>query len=274
MTQLSTSFYQPLSERQFFFVEPRLGYLNRPFDFYVGNVKFAEYRDQGYGGGLDLGANLGEFAEARVGAYFGWRTFALAEGPSLVPTRESGAIGIATASFRIDRLDSVNFTRSGYLLTLDATASRPSLGAIDNYTRFEGQARTAFSWGAHTIRLSLRAGDTPNADDLPVYAQFQLGGFLNMSGYRQQQLLGPRYVYGGAIYQTRLAKLPLLEGIYAGLAYEAARMPQLVTLNDQTVYQSGTVYLAADTPLGAAYLGFGGANSGNRAFYLYLGKSF
>jgi NTE family protein len=103
---------------------------------------------------------------------------------------------------------------------------------------------------------------------------FRLGGFLNMSGFRQQQLLGTRFAYGRALYQVRLGSVPLFEGMYGGLAYEIADMPQAIASNDRSSFQSGTVYLAADTPLGVAYFGVGYANQGTTAVYLYLGRPF
>jgi NTE family protein len=103
---------------------------------------------------------------------------------------------------------------------------------------------------------------------------FRLGGFLNMSGFRLQQLLGTRFVYGRALLQSRLGSVPLFEGVYAGLAYEIADMPQTVAANNRSSYQSVTAYLAADTPLGVAHFGVGHANQGTTAVYLYLGKPF
>jgi len=58
------------------------------------------------------------------------------------------------------------------------------------------------------------------------------------------------------------------------MAYAIANMPQPVPLNDRSSFQSGTAYLAADTPLGVAYFGVGHANQGTTAVYLYLGKPF
>jgi hypothetical protein len=62
--------------------------------------------------------------------------------------------------------------------------------------------------------------------------------------------------------------------VYGGLAYEVADMPQVVTQNNQGLFQSGTAYLAADTPLGSAYLGLGYGTPGNKSVYLYLGNPF
>jgi NTE family protein len=273
---LSTSLYQPLSERQRFFVEPRLNYFNRPFEIYVDSVKFAGYRDSGASAQIDLGANLGEYGEVRLGTVFGQREFKLDTGPDLLPAGQmsSTTIGSALVSLRLDRLDSVALPRSGYLLTFDAQHSSRSLGADEDYSRFEAQARAAMSLGAHTLRVALRAGDSPDGNDLPVYALFQLGGFLNMSGYRQQQLIGTRYAYGRVIYQGTQFRLPLFGGAYSGAAFEVARMPQLVPSNEDRMFRSGTLYLAADTPLGVAYLGYGYANRDNQALYLNLGTRY
>jgi NTE family protein len=124
------------------------------------------------------------------------------------------------------------------------------------------------------LQLAVRAGGSTDSDTLPLYAMFRLGGFLNMSGYRQQQLLGTRFVYARALYQARLARVPLFEGVYGGLAYEIADMPQFIQENNQGLLQSATACLAADTPLGVAYFGLGYANQNNVDVYLYLGKPF
>jgi NTE family protein len=267
-------FNQPLSPSLRYFVEPRLVYSNTPLDIYVQNVLLSEYRNSTYGAGLDLGFNFDQYGQLRLGVFRGRTQLDLNTGPLLLPESVAFAQGLAQASLRLDQLDSVNFARSGYLLALGLQASRPQLGATQAYTRYDGEFRTAFGLGPHSLELAVRGGGSIGSDPLPVYAQFNLGGFLNLSGYRPQQLLGERFWYGRMLYQTRLARVPLFEGVYGGLAYEAADMPQLVASNDGSLFQSGTAFLAADTPLGVAYFGFGFANPDNRAVYLYLGRPF
>ncbi len=271
---LTTSLYQPLSDRQYFFVEPRFAAGITPLYIYNANVLLSEYRSHAVGAGLDLGVNFSAYGEARLGVYRGYSRYELATGPPFLPGDFNEDVGFVQAAVRIDRLDSVNFTRSGYLLSLSAQSSKAALGASDDYTRFEGAVRGAYSLGDHTLQLALRGGSSSNGEDLPAYALFKLGGFLNMSGYRQQQLLGTRYAYAQALYQVKLAQLPLFEGVYGGLAYEAAEMPQLLPTNDKGLFQSGTAFLGADTPLGAAYFGLGYGGAGNQAVYLFLGRPF
>lgn len=270
----SSSFYQPLSEKQYFFVEPRLLYSNTPFDLYVDDQRVAEFRDRVYGLGFDVGGKALRFGEARVGAFYGRRNFTLEAGPLLVPESNWFTVGMARAGFRIDQLDSVSFTRSGYFFTADVESSRTELGAEENYNKYEMQGRGAMSWGRHTLQLVLRGGGTIGNNPLPEYANFQLGGFLNMSGYAQGQLLGPRYVYARIGYLARIAEIPLFEGAYAGAALEAVRMPQLINASAGNTFDTGTLYFGVDTPIGVLYLGYGYADSRNTAVYLYLGKPF
>jgi NTE family protein len=271
---LASRFYQPLSPSQRWFVEPRGVYSDTPLDVYTGDVLATQYRQRTLGAGLDTGVNFNHYGQLRLGLYRGKTRFELSTGPLLLPASFEADLGLLQASLRIDQLDSVSFARSGYLLALNAQVSRSALGASLEYDRYDAEVRAAFSHGVHTLRLALRGGGSTDTDALPLYAMFSLGGFLNMSGFRQQQLLGTSFVYGRALYQARLGSVPLFEGVYGGLAYEIADMPQALSQNDRGSFRSGTAYLAADTPLGVAYFGLGYANQGTTAVYLFLGKPF
>jgi NTE family protein len=271
---LASRFYQPLSPSQRWFVEPRVVYSDTPLYIYSGDVLAALYRERTLGAGLDAGLNFSQYGQLRLGFFRGNNKLELSSGQLFLPKNLDVDLGRVQASLRIDQLDSTSFARSGYLLALNALASRAQLGASKDYDRYDAEVRAAFSHGAHTLRLALRGGGSTDPDALPLYAMFRLGGFLNMSGFRLQQLLGTQFVYGRALYQARLSSVPLFEGVYAGLAYEIADMPQAVALNDRSSFQSGTAYLAADTPLGVAYFGVGHANQGTTAVYIYLGKPF
>jgi NTE family protein len=271
---IDSRFYQPLDERQYFFVEPRIAYANLPFDIYLDSQRVAEYRDQAWGGGFDFGINFAAYGEARVGLIAGRRSFTIESGSPVLPVREGFSVGTARAAITIDQLDSVSFTRSGYFFGAEARVSRQELGATDNFDRIEAEGRTAFSFGRHALQFAMRGGGSVGDDPLPGYAQFQLGGFLNMSGYAQGQLIGPRYIYGRIGYLAKLLEIPFLEGLYSGVAIEALRMPQLISANNQGLFASATIYAAVDTPLGVLYLGYGYADAQNSSVYLYLGKPF
>jgi NTE family protein len=67
----------------------------------------------------------------------------------------------------------------------------------------------------------------------------------------------------------------LLEGAYAGLMLEAAKIGNpLVPGNTDDWIKGASVIFAADTPVGPAYLGYGRASGGNSNLYFYLGRPF
>jgi NTE family protein len=65
----------------------------------------------------------------------------------------------------------------------------------------------------------------------------------------------------------------LLEGIYGGFSLEVGRVGNpLIPGNEQGTLKSASLLLGVDTPIGPLYLGYGWANHGYGAAYLYLGR--
>lgn len=276
---LASEFYQPLGERQYLFVAPKLQVSITPWYLFLDTVQIARYQDTTWSANLDLGANLIEYGELRLGAQLGQRTFRFQSGDLLFPTSQVQRLGALQLSARVDRLDSVNFPHQGYLATGRIHSSLSQLGADQTYTQWDAALNGAATWSRHTLEGLVSAGGKIGSNDIPIEETFPLGGFLYLSGLQRQQLRAQDYVFGRLMYRTKLADIPLFDGIYAGASIEAARMtpfigtqwegmPVLGTLN----VQAGSLYLGVDSPLGPLYLGFGYANSDNRAVYLFLGR--
>jgi NTE family protein len=169
----------------------------------------------------------------------------------------------------------VNFPRKGYGASLNIYDSNTALGAQDNYTKWDIDGTTAHTFGNHTFTFSLKAGGRIGSNSLPYYDQFQWGGFLQQSGYKTGQLYGENLSFGKAVYYHRIMKGTLLEGAYGGFSLEAGRVGNpLVPGSPEGLLKSGSLFVAADSPLGPAYLGYGRATDGNDSFYFYLGKQF
>jgi NTE family protein len=106
-----------------------------------------------------------------------------------------------------------------------------------------------------------------------VYDQFSFGGFLRMSGYRTGQFYGDSLAFARLVYYRKLSKAVLTEGVYAGVSLEAGRIGgPLVPGSPNDVQTSGALILAADTPLGPMYIGYGMGEDKNRTFYFFLGR--
>ena len=285
---LRTELYQPLSPRQYFFVAPNVAYSIDRFDLFAGDLRIAEYRDTLRSAGVDFGVNFLQYGEARVGALVGRRTFSLQSGGVVVlpngqeaftPPRDGRLdVGAVTFNATLDRLDSINFPRHGYYARASVYDSNTLLGADETYTRWNATLSAPFTIGRHTIEGLISGGNRIGSNEVPIYDQFELGGFLNLSGLSRAQLRSDRFVFGRLIYRSQVAKIPVVEDVHVGFSVEGARLNPVIPVwrgkvisGDLNVF-AGSVFVGIDSPLGPLYLGFGYANSDNKAVYLFLGR--
>ena len=92
----------------------------------------------------------------------------------------------------------------------------------------------------------------------------ELGGFLNLSGYQKDALIGDHKIFAAAVYQYNIASAS--EGIglpiYLGGSLEAGKVWDLGEEIDITDFvTSGSLFLGTDTPFGSAIIGVGYATS-------------
>ncbi len=181
-----------------------------------------------------------------------------------------------TLRFLYDQLDNFAFPSGGTFVNVNAFASRMALGASSEYDKADVQVRHAFAPFGQRLVFTVKAGGALRGN-LPNYDLYQLGGFLNLSGYRTRQLIGERFVFGRAVYYHRLGSLgAVAPDLFAGLSLEAGNMYDPVFTsgsdNGNGIRTSVAAFVGADTALGPVYLGYGRARDGNSAFYLLLGR--
>lgn len=275
-TSLTSEFYQPLDESGQFFVSPQIKLERRSTSIYNGDTRLARYDFRTEEVGIDIGTQFRRYGEIRLGVVAGKVDPSLDTGPAFLTP---GGPDINTGAYRLrmffDRLDSAIFPRSGWSSAVKVYDSNTALGADAAYTKWELDANNAISFGNHTFNLAVKGGGKFGNNPLPVYDQFQWGGFMQMSGYKTGQLYGETLTFGRAMYYHRLSRQTLLEGAYGGFSFEAARIgnPLLPGSQDGWLNSIG-LFIAADTPLGPTYLGYGHAADGNKSLYFYLGKPF
>ena len=272
--RLSTEFYQPLTSRQKLFVAARAETAREPFDLYDQGIRILRYRRATYGFGLDLGTPLGTFGEARIGIERGRLKFLKDTGlvpPSLlIPSAEMGGV---LARVRLDTLDNLRFPRSGYSADVQVYASRGKLGATDNYTKASMNFNAAVASGAHSLQFGLRGATNLGSNELPNYELFSLGGFLQLSGYKTDELIGSELAFGRLVYNYRVSAPGMLDGAYVGVSLESGRIGDRVTGVDRASTRYGSsLYFAFDTPIGPVYIAYGRGSGGNQAVYFYVGQ--
>ncbi|HTO46936.1 MAG TPA: patatin-like phospholipase family protein, partial [Burkholderiales bacterium] len=205
-----TEFYQPLDTRQYFFVAPYADAERRQLAIFNNDQRLAIF-NLNYGRvGLDVGSQFTRYGELRLGLLTGSVRATVDTGPTfLEPDPNRANQGAIRGRLFFDQLDNVNFPRSGYGGTLDIFNSQTALGASVNYTKWTLDGTAAHSFGDHTFNLGLRLGGKIGADPLPVYDQFNWGGFLQQSGYRTGALLGQSIEFARLVYLNRLARFTL-----------------------------------------------------------------
>ena len=273
---LYTELYQPFSADSPLFIAPHAAIERTTTDLYRDDDRVATYEKTSMLAGVDLGSQFSRYGELRVGMLGGRLKPQLDTGPDALSPGESRIIqGAFTGRLRLDQLDSVHFPRSGWRAGASIFDSTAALGADDEYTKWDADANGAFSFGNHTVNLGIKVGDKLGGDPLPRYDQFQWGGFLTGSGYSTGQLLGEELEFARLMYYHRILEGSIFEGAYSGFSLEASRIGRpLVPGNSDDWLRSAAIFIAADSPLGPVYLGYGHAEDGNSSFYFYLGRPF
>lgn len=178
------------------------------------------------------------------------------------------------AELEIDTLDHAAFPSSGFLGGVSWAIADDALGASAPYQKLESGFGAVASLG-RTTGILVGRFETALDDELPIFARPLLGGFRQLSGYARNELSGQHLGYASLTVRHRLAGkrtesfgFPIFVGasIEAGNTWETRRDVM------RRFRSSGSVFCAVGTPLGPTYVGYGLAESGTHAFYLFVGQ--
>jgi len=269
--------YQPFGPASPWFVAPRMRTDRRSFDVISGDFRLAEYRVKTGEAGLDVGRELGNWGEARVGLLraSGSSELRIGERDDGLPRRTDFERGEVYARFGLDRLDSAYFPRHGELFTLEWHSGRESLGADYDSDRVTLDWLLARSRGRDTGVLWLTGGSNISAPADAVQDFFTLGGLFNLSGRVADSLSGPHFAIARGIYYRRIGRGGpgfLNVPTYAGLSLELGNAwDRRGDIGFDTARVNGAGFIGLDTPLGPVYLAVGFDEGGGNSFYLLLG---
>lgn len=269
-----TEFYQPLSYSGFLFVAPQLELSREQVEILGGKGQVTRARNDIAIERLDIGSQFRSYGELRLGYQRGKLDSEIQSGPGVETVKVE--LGAVRARLTLDRLDNANFPRRGNFGQLELLLSRDGLGATDDYDKLDLDWIQAKSIRRHTLIARLHYA-TSLETRLPYYDEFSLGGFLNLSGLRPGALRGNVLGHLTLAYYNQISTLPgpLGGGIYAGGALEAGNVwldPGAIELGE--LRPAFLVFGGVDTLLGAVYLGYGIADSGDNSFYVFLGRPF
>ena len=245
--------------------------LQRLDDLYVGDDAVSSFRDRVGRIGVEGRRRFTTDAELSLGYQRSWYDSNVVTG--LNRPGFDGSSGEVYARFVVDRLDNWNFPRRGTFARGEFSVADDALGADSDYQRAVFEVQRAFGRDKHSVSILLRHGNAFGSD-LPIFDSFELGGFQNLSGYQDRQVLANRISFGRVVYGYQIgAAGALARGLYVGGSLEAADVRGRVNSpGSQDSLLAGSLFVAADTAIGPFYLGAGLGEGGERSIYLFLGR--
>jgi NTE family protein len=273
-------FFQPLGYASPWFVAPSAETGSRSVYVIDNGNTIASYRVRETDYGLDFGRELGDWGETRVGVRRIYGSSSLRIGtpnPGTALPPGSFNQGGYYGRFSVDLLDNVNFPRQGELVTLEWDSQRTALGANMDGDLARADWLIARSFGRNTFIFWTSAGTAVTAPQ-GVQSDFELGGFLNLSGIPANSIAGPHFGIARLIYMRKVGSggegfldLP----VYLGVSAEAGNVwQQRGDMSLASARKNGALFVGLDTPLGPLYLGSGFDESSHSTYYLFLGHTF
>jgi NTE family protein len=275
--RIASEIYLPLSYRPGWFLSPQAQIEAHNVPLLDGQRRIAEFRVRTTEYGLDGGREFGDWGEFRVGLHRETGATRVRIGDPTLATSDFDARELF-ARLSYDRLDDVNFPRRGQAATLEWRGERTGLGSAGTADLLSLNYLAARSFGRNTAVFWASAGTNLTPGEVNVRTLYSLGGFLNLSGSAPGSITGPHFGIARFLYYRKIGSGG--EGvfdvpIYAGLSFEAGNVwDRRGDMSFGSARKDGSLFLGFDTLLGPVYLGFGIADGGGTASYLFLGRTF
>jgi NTE family protein len=276
--RVSTELYLPVGYRSRWFVLPHAEFQIRTLPLINDADRvLAEFRVRSTDFGLDLGRELGNYGEIRVGAGRTVGSTRVRVGDPLLPPADFDTHNFFS-EFRYDTVDNVNFPHHGASFQLGWRNEREASGDTDAADLFVFDQLYAHSWGRNTAILWTSGGTRLDNDVDQVRSFFSLGGFLNMSGITPDSLVGPQYAIARGIYYRQVGRGGqgfLNVPVYIGSSIEVGNVwNSRHDISYDSARTNGSLFIGLDTLLGPVYLATGFDEGGGSAYYLSLGRTF
>jgi NTE family protein len=276
--RVATEVYLPVGYRSRWFVAPHAQFQIRTLQISDDDEHIlAEYRVRSTDYGLDLGRELGNYGEVRIGAGRVLGESRVRVGDPLLPSSEFDNHNLF-AEYRYDSVDDVNFPRRGSTWSLAWHGERQG-NENTNANLLQFDQLYAHSWGRNTAILWTSAGTRLDSEVDVTRSFFTLGGFFNLSGLSPDSLVGPNFAIARGIYYRQIGERSgsgfLDVPVYIGASLEKGNV--WATRREMSLASAktnGSVFIGLDTLLGPVYFATGFDDQGGSAYYLFLGRTF
>ncbi len=272
----ATEFYQPLNKTQEFYARARAEYAQDKWD--KSELRSYQLNNEYYQAITATGYNYSDEGIIEVGAIAQMGELSI-DSVTVDEFDYESYGGFATLAY--DTLDSINFPTQGNKLTLEVFYRNDKYSPLLVPTEYDTSVEVTLDWrGAIDFRGHTFVGITSfatvdNETEFSAHVT-ELGGFLNLSGYQEDALIGVHKAFAAIVYQYDLGRdipgagLP----IYLGTSLEAGNIWGInETVRFSDLINSGSIYLGTDTSFGPAVFGIGFATGGEYSLFLSIGKN-
>jgi NTE family protein len=273
LSELGTTFYQPLDVPQRFFVEAGLAARRTLEDIFVDGDRAARFDLLAGEMHLDIGVNLGNHARVRTAARWGLHEYKPDIGTvdivALDTTRDASvAIGAI-----YDTRDAAALPSSGSYAALEYASSGDWFGGQQSYEIIEAVAGHSMPWRHTLLVLAVGAGNTLDGD-LPRYRDFQVGGIRSFPALSRGELRGEGYWSASATWLLRVGDSRALFGqmFYAGFGLQAVNVSDRLDGIKEGTVLGASFTVGARTFAGPLMLSLGAADNGSVTIHLALGR--
>jgi len=268
---ITTSFYQPFNIAQRFFAEPGIILERSLEDLYSDYRRVAVYRFNDLIGRFELGDNLTNNAQLRVGYFADRRGTPIDTGTKALPTISATDAGLLATTF-YDSRDAATFPSQGTAAEIQYIRSDIGLGASRDWEQLQAAARKALRAGKTIIWLTA-AGGSELGSTLPADRAFELGGPQSFPGYAPGQVRARRYwtVQGHLLWHLADTLAIANHVLYSGVEVEAGRVYERVDPVPDTTLYGASAFIGGRTAIGSVALGVGRA-TGSWALWLTVGR--
>lgn len=266
---VATELYQPFDRNHNSFARIRLQYQEQIFaDNKFTDINFRpELKDQNLSATAGLGYHYTDNGLAEMGTIVQRGELSFEDGNNSKLKYHS--IG-AYVAFGYDNLNSINFPTQGNKIELQIIARKDNyeeaVNGIDEDENIEISLdwRGAVGLGNHTFVGITSISTLITDSDFSIHLT-ELGGFLNLSGFQKDALIGVNKFFVAAVYQYDLGRdvpggtgLPLYLGgsIENGNVWAADD-----SIAAEDLITASSLYLGTDTSFGPAVIGIGYATS-------------
>ena len=272
--KFQTGIYQPMDTRQRYFIEPFLRYNKYYEDIYNDGNREAEYAFTESYGQVDLGVNLANRAQLRLGLRQSWNQVDLETGTSeFLPESPSTQEFDIVVQAKYDTRDTVGLASSGNLLVGRYLESNSSFGGEESYGMAEALALIVLPFRGDTVNV-FTAGGIDAHGDLPGYRRYRIGGIRSFPGMQLHQLRGDAYWLAGGNYNWRIADIQTLfnQAVYAGIRLTTGEVDGRIDSEDDGLISGLALTLSGRTPVGPFVASLGGSDNGFWALQLAFGR--